>query len=312
MYIFEARHLSKTFDRHKNSLVYAVNDVSFNIKKGESLGLVGESGCGKSTLGKLLLKLEQPTSGKLVFAGMDITAYGFEKMRKIRNRMQMIFQDTAEAFNPYFTVRQILREPLLNYGLQDGDINQRIIRMLEHVGLDSSYLNRHSHEISGGQRQRIGIARALIIRPEFVVCDEAVSSIDYALKAKILQLLVRCKEEYGLTYLFISHDIATVNKICDRTLVMYLGNILEEVKDLRGQACHPYTKDLLAATLVADPLRRSEVHMLFREENLDMPQQGCVFQNRCLSVDDICFKDVPKLCKIHEGHYAACHFVHST
>ncbi|MDR2176961.1 MAG: ABC transporter ATP-binding protein [Treponema sp.] len=310
MALIKIRNLYKTFGPKAKPVVYAARDVSLSINRGEILGLVGESGCGKSTLGKLILKLEQPTRGSVVFDGEDITDYSFNEMRPRRRRMQMVFQGSAQSFNPSYTLRQILREPLDNFHDEGDDEKERwMIDMLRKVGLDETYLTRYPHEMSGGQRQRGGIARALILKPEFVVCDEAVSSVDYAVKNKILELLVSLKRDFSLTYLFISHDIAAVKRICDRIAVMYLGNILEILEDMDSGALHPYTRALLAATLPVNPRERKADMVLFREnEDMSIPERGCVFQNRCLYAKPLCQKERPGLEQKTGGHFAACHY----
>lgn len=311
--LYEIKGVYKAYNPKEKPRVYALYNINLEIKKGEVLGLVGESGCGKSTLGKMLLKLETPTQGRIVFRQQDITDYSFQQMRKIRNSMQMIFQGTANAFNPYFTVEQVISEPLNNYSKEGKEEKkQRIGAMLERVGLNQTYLSRYGHEMSGGQRQRVGIARALILNPEFVVCDEAVSSIDYALKNHILTLLTDLKEQYGLTYLFISHDLSAVNKICDRVAVMYLGNIVEIIPHMNDQVRHPYTQALLAATLSPDPHQREKNRVMFREgEDLTIPRRGCVFQNRCLYTEKLCLDEAPGLMSKHDKHYVACHLCHN-
>ncbi|WP_126305577.1 oligopeptide/dipeptide ABC transporter ATP-binding protein [Methylomusa anaerophila] len=309
MNLFEINSLYKCYNQKEKPKVYAVYNLNLTIKKRETLGLVGESGCGKSTLGKMLLKLEQPTRGTIIFNQQDITNYSFNQMRKIRNGMQMIFQGNANAFNPYFPVEQIIREPLDNYSHESKEKKrEKIVAMLEKVGLNKTYLTRYGHEMSGGQRQRVGIARALILNPEFVVCDEAVSSIDYALKNQILTLLTDLKKQFGLTYLFISHDIAAVNKICDRVIVMYLGNIVEIIPNINDKVQHPYTKALLAATLIPDPRKREKSRVLFKEtEEIKIPEKGCVFQNRCLYAQQVCTIEPPALVSKDNEHYVACH-----
>ncbi|TWH51661.1 ABC transporter ATP-binding protein [Sporomusa sp. KB1] len=311
--LFEITNLYKCYNNKAKPRVYAVYNTNLTIKKGEILGLVGESGCGKSTLGKMLLKLEQPSRGRIIFNQQDITDYSFNQMRKIRNSMQMIFQGSANAFNPYFTVEQIISEPLNNYSQESTEKKrEKIIAMLEKVGLDQTYLTRYGHEMSGGQRQRVGIARALILNPEFVVCDEAVSSIDYAMKNQILTLLTDLKQQFALTYLFISHDIAAVNKICDRVVVMYLGNIVEIISNINGDVQHPYTKALLAATLIPDPQKREKKMVLYKdEEELKIPERGCVFQNRCLYTQEVCKAEQPSLVPKTGEHYIACHFYYN-
>ncbi|MDQ7093789.1 ABC transporter ATP-binding protein [Desulfosporosinus sp. PR] len=312
MNLIEINGLYKCYNFKEKPRIYAVHNVSLTVKKGEVLGLVGESGCGKSTLGKMLLKLEQPSQGRIIFKQQDITDYSFKQMRQIRNSMQMVFQGTANAFNPYFTVRQIISEPLNNYSQEsEEEKKKKIVAMLERVGLNHTYLTRYSHEMSGGQRQRVGIARALILNPEFIVCDEAVSSIDYALKNQILTLLSELKRQFGLTYLFISHDISAVNKLCDRVVVMYLGNVVEIIPSINDNVCHPYTKALLAATMAPDPQKRGKNRVLLREgEALKIPEKGCVFQNRCLDVQKVCETEQPALVSQNNEHYTACHFCH--
>jgi peptide/nickel transport system ATP-binding protein/oligopeptide transport system ATP-binding protein len=311
--LIKADKLYKCYNPRSKPRFYAVRNVSLDIYRGEILGLVGESGCGKSTLGKLLLKLEQPSlelkNGSILFDGEDITHYSFERMRPQRRRMQMIFQGSSQAFNPYFSVRNIIGEPLDNFSDEPKTIKeQKMIDMLCKVGLDESYLGRYAHEMSGGQRQRVGIARALILNPEFVVCDEPVSSVDYAVKHKILSLLTTLKQELSLTYLFISHDIAAVNSICDRVVVMYLGNIVEIIPNINDDAMHPYTKALLAATLTTDPRKRERNIVLFKEdEDMSVPERGCVFENRCLYAKSICKTEQPKLKQYGDRRFVACH-----
>lgn len=308
--IIEVAGLSKAYGREKPP-IYAVYHASFTIRRGETLGLVGESGCGKSTLGRLLLRLEKPTKGTIYFQNQDITDFSFGQMQKIRSSMQMIFQGSSNAFNPYYTLRQIIGEPLQNYHKGHGAGQERcIVSMLEHVGLDGSYLGRYSHELSGGQRQRVGIARALILEPEFVVCDEAVSSIDFALKKQILKLLVDLKKKNGTTYLFISHDMAAVKAVCDRIMVMYLGNILEILPSANAEVIHPYTQALMAATLEPDPTVRREKKVLFKEDGAQtIPKAGCVFQSRCLYARDKCTCQRPELEEVSDGHFVACHYM---
>ncbi|HWR39285.1 MAG TPA: ABC transporter ATP-binding protein [Patescibacteria group bacterium] len=309
MNLLEINNLYKCYDHKEKPKVYAVYNTNLTIKRGEILGLVGESGCGKSTLGRLLLKLEQPSHGRIIFNQQDITDYSFNQMRKIRSSMQMVFQGNANAFNPHFTVEQIIAEPLNNYNSESKEQKrEKIIAMLERVGLDQTYLTRYGHEMSGGQRQRVGIARALILHPEFVVCDEAVSSIDYAMKKQILTLLTDLKQQFGLTYLFISHDIAAVNKLCDRVVVMYLGNIVEIIPNINENIQHPYTTVLLAATLIPDPKKREKNRVLFKDsEELKIPERGCVFQNRCLYTQEVCQTEAPALVAKSQEHFVACH-----
>lgn len=310
MNLIECNNISKCYDMKVKERVYAVSDISLKIKKGEIVGLVGESGCGKSTLGKILLKLEQATDGKIIFKGNDITNYSFKEMKPIRRNMQMIFQNSSNAFNPYFTVRQIIEEPINNYIKVDNKQKEEmIIDILNRVGLDEKYLSRYVSELSGGQRQRVGIARALVIKPEFVVCDEPTSSIDYAIRNQILDLLMEFKQELGLTYLFISHDISAINKICTSVLVMYLGNIMEIIPSMNDDILHPYSKALMAATLDINPRNKEEKKILFKDDYSVIPEKGCIFQNRCLYAEGICKNKKTTLTSVDENcnHYVACH-----
>jgi len=310
--IFSVKNLKKSYPLSKHVLLNAVNDVSLEIKKGETLGLVGESGCGKSTLGKLLLGLEKCDSGEIFFCGEDISRFNFRQMQPLRKHMQMIFQNSSDSFNPYYTIRQIIEEPLNNYGKTNAAQNESIIRdMIKKVGLDESFLTRFASELSGGQRQRVGIARALILTPEFVVCDEAVSSLDYAIRNKIIDLLNELKKRNNLTYLFISHDISAINQICTRVMVMYRGEIMEILPSLqnREKKRHPYTKALLAATLGIDPRDRKANNILFRKEEKE-DGNGCPFYHRCLYSKDKCAHVRPILKPADkDGHLCACHLV---
>ncbi|WP_156900441.1 oligopeptide/dipeptide ABC transporter ATP-binding protein [Anaerovorax odorimutans] len=309
MSLIEVKNAYKCYGKIKKHSVYALTDVNLTIEKGEIVGLVGESGCGKSTLGKIFLKLEKLTSGKVFFNGQDITNFSFNQMLSIRKNMQMIFQNSSNVFNPYFTVRQVLSEPLNNYfKLSYEEKEKRMTLLLKRVGLNNSYLERYGNELSGGQRQRIGIARALILNPEFVVCDEPVSSVDYAIRNQLLTLLLDLKHDFGLTYLFISHDLSAVNKICTKVVIMYLGNIMEIIPRMDENVEHPYSKALLAAALSADPHNRSEKKILFKEtDEIFVPKKGCAFQNRCLYAKEICKNKKPILTQIKDGHYVSCH-----
>jgi peptide/nickel transport system ATP-binding protein/oligopeptide transport system ATP-binding protein len=310
MNLFEIKNLYKTFEKAKRKrTVYAVRDVTLAIERGEILGVIGESGCGKTTLGKLLLRLEHATQGSIVFDGKEITGYSFNQMRPIRSGMQMIFQGSTASFNPYYTVRQIINEPLNNYRKDSKEKKEEAaVEMLYKVGLDETYMDRYPNEMSGGQRQRVGIARALVLNPEFVVCDEALSSVDYIIKNKIMSLLLDLKKSLSLTYLFISHDISTVKNICSRVVIMYLGNIVEIMPDIGKGAAHPYTKALMAAALSADPEKRETTNVLFKDDEVtDIPECGCVFQYRCLYSRPDCLRREPKLARLDDGHFAACH-----
>ncbi|KAA1177018.1 ATP-binding cassette domain-containing protein [Rhizobium tropici] len=289
--------------------VRAVDDVSLEILEGETVALVGESGCGKSTLGKSLMRLIDPTSGRVTFKGRDVAAMSGKELQSIRRHIQMIFQDPFASLNPRQTIRTILTAPLAVHGIGDRKSRDAIAAsMAAHVGLPSDSLDRYPHEFSGGQRQRIGIARALILQPELVICDEPVSALDLSIQAQILNLLVEMKTELSLSYLFISHDLSVVRYFADRVLVMYLGRIVESAPTARlwSDAKHPYTQALLAA--VPDPSRRKQAAPI----NGDLPSphnppSGCRFHTRCPLATDICRTDDPAYRQMGTGHAVACH-----
>ncbi|MDR0620706.1 MAG: ABC transporter ATP-binding protein [Deltaproteobacteria bacterium] len=308
--IIEVKGLYKSFAPKAKPLIYAVRDLNLAVGRGEILGLVGESGCGKTTLGKLMLRLERPTQGQILFGGQDIATLGFTALRAIRHRMQMIFQGTANAFNPYYSVNRIIGEPLENYarGASFSERTEMVVSLLAQVGLGPEYLGRYPSEMSGGQRQRVGIARALILNPEFVVCDESVSSVDHAAKDRILELLANFRRERGCSYLFISHDLASVAKICDRVAVMYLGNLVEVLPRPDSPPLHPYTQALAAAFLSPDPRRRGNGKALFKDgAEIGTRPAGCPFSDRCLYAMGICHKAQPLLTDRGDGRLAACH-----
>ncbi|MEK5463623.1 ATP-binding cassette domain-containing protein [Paenibacillus sp. FSL R7-0210] len=249
--------------------VQAVNDVSFSLESGETLGLVGESGCGKSTLARLLLGLEKPSSGRTLYRSMDYTDWSFSEMRQIRSRMQMVFQNSLASFNPLFTVEQIIGEPLRNYGERKAGARRVLIAdTLELVGLERKHIHSYPHELSGGQQQRVGIARAIALRPELIICDEPFSSLDVTLRKQMIDLLQALKRELGLSYVFITHDLSVVNRFCDSVAVMVQGEIVEKQsgEGLMQQADHPYTRKLLSSIPVQDPrLRRKDREKEYRE-----------------------------------------------
>lgn len=310
MNLIEIHNLQKNYKLSKKQNIQAVNNVSFSIHKGEVLGLVGESGCGKSTLGKLLLHLESADSGQILYHGENVLQHSFHQMRKLRKNLQMVFQNSSDSFNPYYTVRQIVLEPLHNYGKKNKKENEKkVADIIEKVGLDTTYLNRYSNELSGGQRQRVGIARALVLTPEFVVCDEAVSSLDYAVRNKILKLLLQLKQESELTYLFISHDLSAINQICNRVVVMYRGEVMEILPSFQQEILHPYTKALLAAALGVNPRERTQNRILFRQDELPI-SNGCAFYHRCLYACDTCKNNKPTLINSKDKeHFVACHLL---
>ena len=291
--------------------VKAVDNVSFHIKKGETLGLVGESGCGKTTVGRTLLRLIEPTAGRIYFDGVDLMALGGRALRKMRRRMQIIFQDPYSSLNPRMTVLDIVGEALVIHGLARGlEREDKVKSLLERVGLDARYVNRYPHEFSGGQRQRIGIARALALSPDFIACDEAVSALDVSIQAQVINLLMDLREEFGLAYLFIAHDLSVVRHISDRIAVMYLGEIVETAgaDDLFDRPLHPYTQALLSAIPVADPTRKAKRIVLEGDVPTPIdPPSGCHFHPRCQFAEDICKRVNPGVTDAGSGHTFRCH-----
>jgi oligopeptide/dipeptide ABC transporter ATP-binding protein len=290
----------------------AVDGVSFKIKSGETLGLVGESGCGKSTTGKLLLRLIEPDSGTIQFDGRDVTGMGHRALTAIRRDMQMIFQDPYSSLNPRMRVGEIIGEPLVVHSLAKGRaIKEQVLMLMQKVGLAPEHYDRYPHEFSGGQRQRIGIARTLAVQPRLIVADEPVSALDLSIQAQIVNLLKDLQEEFGLTYLFISHDLGIIEHVCDRVAVMYLGRIVEiaTAEQLYQQPCHPYTEALLNAVPIPDPQRVREHQILSGEIPSPInPPTGCYFHPRCPYAQEICRKEYPALTDHAEGHQSACHF----
>src|SRR5210317_2374829 len=290
----------------------AVDGVSFEIKSGETLGLVGESGCGKSTTGKLLLRLIEPDSGTIQFDGRDVAGMGHRELTAIRRDMQMIFQDPYSSLNPRMRVGEIIGEPLVVHALAKGRaIKEQVLALMQKVGLAPEHYDRYPHEFSGGQRQRIGIARTLAVQPRLIVADEPVSALDLSIQAQIVNLLKDLQEEFGLTYLFIPHDLGVIEHVCDRVAVMYLGRIVEiaSAEDLYDRPRHPYTEDLMNAVPVPDPNRHRQKQVLSGEipSPID-PPTGCHFHPRCPYAKDICQKEYPVLSEQLPGHKAACHF----
>ncbi len=296
-------------------IVKAVDGIDIRINEGETLGLVGESGCGKSTLGRTILGLLPKTSGSVFFRGQEITQLPKEEARQLKRRMQIVFQDPYGSLNPRMTVLDLVRAPLdvFNIGTK-AEKEEKVAAMMEHVGLGTHQLNRYPHEFSGGQRQRIGIARALILQPEFVVCDEPVSALDVSVRAQVLNLMASLQKEFGLTYLFISHDLGVVKHISDRVAVMYLGRIVEITNkhELYANPLHPYTQALLSAipkpSAQAKRLRNRCVLKGDVPSSYAMPP-GCRFHPRCPKAIDICAKEVPVLRSISTDHQAACHLI---
>jgi len=293
--------------------VQAVNGVSLNVGRGETLGVIGESGCGKSTLGRAILRLHEPTSGRVTFDGTDVTALDRDGMLRMRRRMQIVFQDPYASLNPRKTVLDILGGALRIHGIVRGaDVKDRVVATMESVGLRGSHIGRYPHQFSGGQRQRIGIARALILKPDFVVCDEPVSALDVSIQAQIIQLLGDLKRELGLTYLFISHDIAVIGYVSDRVAVMYLGEIVEQGPTRRVLAAprHPYTQALLSAVPRVDGTDRRGRTILTGELPSPLaPPAGCKFHTRCPLATGICRTAAPVAVQVGDGHSAACHLL---
>jgi oligopeptide transport system ATP-binding protein len=294
--------------------VRAVDDISFFIRKGETLGLVGESGCGKSTTGRAILQLYKPTDGEVTFLGKDLVKLKGGDLRRMRREMQMIFQDPYASLNPRMTVGSIIGEPLDIHGLAKGKAKQeRVQELLRLVGLNPYFANRYPHEFSGGQRQRIGVARALAVEPSFIVCDEPISALDVSIQAQVINLLEELQEKLGLTYLFIAHDLAVVRHISDRVAVMYVGKLVEvtDRDSLYENPLHPYTKALLSAVPVPDPAQEAQRTRMILVGDVPSPANppsGCRFHPRCPYAEDNCVTDEPPLEEVKSGHWAACHY----
>ena len=291
--------------------VRAVDDVNFSIFEGETLGLVGESGSGKSTIGRLLLRLLEPSTGEIHYAGRDLARLSQREMLPLRSKMQIIFQDPYASLNPRMRIRQILGEALDTHGLAPGAARlPRIVELLELVGLPAESAERYPHEFSGGQRQRIGVARALAVEPNFIVADEPLSALDVSIQAQVVNLIGELKARFGLTLLFISHDLDVVEFLCDRVIVLYLGRIMEiaPTMALYSRPSHPYTRALLAASPVPDPARRQAQRPLLHGDipSPAAPPSGCVFRTRCPLAEPACALTVPALREIAPGHWRAC------
>lgn len=319
--LVQVRHLKKYFPIRKGILVQrhvgnikAVDDVSFEIFPGETLGLVGETGCGKTTVGRTLLRLYEPTSGSILFDGVDLADLQEGPLRHMRARMQMIFQDPYASLNPRMTVGSIVAAPLEVHNVSAGkEKRDRIDQLLRMVGLNPDFVNRYPHEFSGGQRQRVGIARALAVNPDLIVCDEPISSLDVSIQAQVVNLLEELQDRLGLTYLFIAHDLSMVRHISDRMAVMYLGKIMElaDRDEIYLHSLHPYTQALMSAVPVPDPDIAKKRNRIILEGDIPSPANppvGCNFNTRCPFAKDICFKDEPEYREIRPRHWVACHF----
>jgi oligopeptide transport system ATP-binding protein len=295
--------------------VRAVDGISFDIKQGETLGLVGESGCGKSTTGRAILQLHKPTSGSVFFENIDLTKISAEEMRKLRPKMQMIFQDPYTSLNPRHLVGKIIAEPLVIHGVMSGQqLKNRVAQLLELVGMNPTFVRRYPHEFSGGQRQRIGIARALSLNPSFIVCDEPISSLDVSIQAQTVNLLQDLQEQLGLTYLFIAHDLSMVKHISHRIAVMYLGKIVELAgrNALFDNSLHPYSQALISAVPMPDPKAERKRPRIILEGEVPSPvnpPKGCVFNTRCPLAIDACFDAPPEFREVETEHFVACYRV---
>lgn len=316
--ILEVKDLKKYFHSPKGT-VHAVDGVSFSVKKGKTLGVVGESGCGKSTTGRVITRLLEPTSGTILFRGQDITQLRGRDLKELRQKIQIIFQDPFSSLNPRMTVSQLIAEPIRLNGLitgrgKEAKIEQRVLELMDTVGLARRLYNVYPHELDGGRRQRIGIARALAMEPEFIVCDEPVSALDVSIQAQILNLLKDLQQEMGLTYLFITHNLSVVNHFADEIAVMYLGSLVEKapVEELFAHPMHPYTQALLSAIPVPEISERHPETMIRGEitSPVNLPPE-CRFCQRCPVVTDVCHRGIPELREITAEHYVACPYAES-
>ncbi len=296
--------------------VKAVDDISFHVYRGETLGLVGESGCGKSTTGRTVLQLYRPTAGSVLFEGIELSTLKGEDLRKMRRKMQMIFQDPYASLNPRMTVGRIISEPLQVHRVMtdNKERQERVEYLMEKVGLNPYFINRYPHEFSGGQRQRIGIARALALDPDLIVADEPISALDVSIQAQVVNLMEELQKELGLTYLFIAHDLSMVRHICDRVAVMYLGKIVEvaETEELYTNPLHPYTQALLSAVPVPDPVVEQQRKRIILKGDVPSPinpPKGCNFNTRCPVAVDVCFGEDPVLKEVKPEHWVACYRV---
>jgi oligopeptide transport system ATP-binding protein len=312
--LVDVQNLSKYFKQGKKDLK-AVDDVSFKIYQGETLGLVGESGCGKTTCGRTLLKFYNPTHGKVLYKDKDVSSkMSRSELLAFKRSAQMIFQDPYSALDPRMTIAEIVTEGMnVHFNYTKKEKQEKVVELLASVGLTDDYANRFAHELSGGQRQRVGIARALAVEPEFIVCDEPISALDVSIQAQIVNLLIKLQQEKDLTYLFISHDLSMVKHISDRVGVMYLGSFVEIAsnKELFDNPRHPYTEALLSAIPIADPdheMSRDKIELPGDVPSPVNPPSGCKFRTRCRYATDLCAREIPELLEIRPGHFCACHY----
>ena len=312
--LIETKDLKKYF-KVSNGYLHAVDGVNIAIDEGKTLGVVGESGCGKSTLGRAVLRLHEPTSGEIYYKGENIMAYDKAKMRELRREMQIIFQDPYASLNPRMTVGDIIAEGMEIHGMYTKERRtQRVYELLETVGLNKEHANRFPHEFSGGQRQRIGIARALAIEPQFIVCDEPISALDVSIQSQVINLLKELQEKLGLTYMFIAHDLNIVKYISDRIAVMYLGNLVELAPsdDIYAHTLHPYSQALLASVPIPDPNKEAQKRAQVLSGDVPSPinpKPGCKFAGRCPHATDRCRSETPVLREVRPNHFVACHLV---
>lgn len=319
--LVEVKNLKKYFELRKGFInkkvnyVKAVDNISLSIKKGETFGLVGESGCGKTTVGRTIIKLYEPTSGQVIYDGKDLSEMDDKGMLPYRKKMQMIFQDPYASLDPRMTVGEIIGEPLNVHKIYEGkERADRIRELIKLVGLEDDHISRYPHEFSGGQRQRIGIARALAVEPEFIICDEPISALDVSIQAQVVNMLEEFQEKLGLTYLFISHDLSMIRHISHKVGVMYLGNLVEyaEVDELYTNMQHPYTKALLSALPIADPDAAEKTQRIVLQGDVPSPlnpPSGCAFRTRCSYAMKICREEKPTLKEIGNNHQVACHLI---
>jgi oligopeptide transport system ATP-binding protein len=322
--LVRVEHLKKYFPITRGMIlsrrigdIKAVDDVSFDIYRGETLGLVGESGCGKTTAGRTIIRLYRPTAGHVYYEGQDLAQMRASELRHIRRRIQIIFQDPYASLNPRLTVGAIVGEPLeIHRAARGKEMRERVEELLQLVGLDPYFVNRYPHEFSGGQRQRIGVARALALDPEFVVCDEPISALDVSIQAQIVNLLEELQDKLGLTYLFIAHDLSMVRHISDRVAVMYLGKVVElsDRDTVYTNPLHPYTQALLSAVPIPDPVVEEKRQRIILKGDVPSPANpppGCNFNTRCPVAMDVCSEVDPEFIEVEPGHFCACHLVQS-